>query len=69
MIYYFISNKLIIDKPDLVTGRHYDFFVRAWYSPDVYSDHRSDGIIVDPTPPSISVKRGARVSEITRLLG
>ncbi|XP_072048763.1 uncharacterized protein [Amphiura filiformis] len=55
------------DKPSLVSGRHYDFFVRAWYGADSYSVHRSDGVIVDSSPPSISTKRGARIKELKAL--
>ncbi|XP_072048762.1 uncharacterized protein [Amphiura filiformis] len=55
------------DKSSLVSGRHYDFFVRAWHGADLYSVHRSDGVIIDSSPPSISTKRGARIKELKAL--
>jgi hypothetical protein len=41
----------------LTQGLYYVFYVRAWYSFEEYSEHSSEGIIVDSTPPRIGIGR------------
>ncbi|XP_067663316.1 uncharacterized protein [Haliotis asinina] len=49
----------------LTSGVKYSFFVRAWYN-KTYTIFKSDGILIQTTPPTVAAKTGKDVKELSR---
>ncbi|XP_046562884.1 uncharacterized protein LOC124271767 [Haliotis rubra] len=47
----------------LTSGVKYSFFVRAWYN-KTYSIFKSDGVLIQTAPPTVTVKLGQTVKEL-----
>ena len=62
-----LASLVLPSHRQLTVGVVYAFYIRVWYGADQYAIFESDGITVDPQPPSI--QSGPTVKEVTSTRG